>query len=225
MANRKETIDDLINASQQIGHYYRDEPPSMQSRDWEEHGIEMPPIQITIPQGHYTYATTSTPKNIKRGKWTAEEDDVIIREVNNNGNNFAARSSDQLEGRDAASVFDRWHKLLKYNPDNFGLLPKDYTSEQRKQHIKIYGKTLKYTPEEREQAIERWKMKRERRNVVPLIKYEQRKADANARKRDKGRFIGKGGKTKRKSKRRSKRRKTLIKKKKKMKKVLLGFLE
>jgi hypothetical protein len=160
----------------------------------------MPSHHITRPYGHSIYTTTSTPNVIKRGNWTAEEDDIIIREINNNGNNFAARSSDQLEGRDAASVFNRWHKLLKYNPDNFGLLPKDYTREQRKQYIDIYGNTVKYTPKEREEAIERWKKKREGRNAVQMIKYKGRQHDANARTRVKGRFVGKktskGGKTK-----------------------------
>lgn len=201
MTNRKETIDDLIKASENIGDYDIVEPPSMLSREWKEHGIEMPPHRITTPYGHHIYITTSTPNDIKRGKWTAEEDDIIIREINKNGEEiFAARSSDQLEGRDAADVFNRWHKVLKYNTDNFGLLPKDYTPEQRKKHIESYGNTVKYTPKEREEAIERWKKKREGRNAVKMIKYKGRQADANARTRVKGRFVGKkpskGGKTK-----------------------------
>jgi hypothetical protein len=188
MTNRKETIDDLIKASEKIDHYHRES---------KEHGIKMPSQQITTPYGHHIYTTTTTPNDndIKRGKWTAEEDHIIIREINNNGNNFAARSSDQLEGRDAASVFNRWHKVLKYNTDNFGLLPKDYTPEQRKQHIEIYGNIVKYTPSEKKQAIERWKKKREGRNAVQMIKYKGRQNDANARTRVKGRFVPKGGKT------------------------------
>ena len=200
MTKRKETIDDLIKASEKFSDYDIDEPPSMLSREWKEHGIEIQPQKITKPYGHHIYTTTTRPNVIKRGKWTAEEDDIIIREKNNNGNNFAARSSDQLDGRDAASVFDRWHKVLKYNTDNFGLLPKYYTPEQRKQYIEIYGNTVKYTPEEREQAIERWKKKREGRNAVKMIKYKGRQAEANARTRVQGRFSGKnpskGGKTK-----------------------------
>jgi len=211
---RKGTIKDLIDASsEKTGDYQNDDlsgqtqhQESMQSREWKDHRIEIP------PQGSYMPKTR--PTNTKQGvRWTAEEDDIIIREINNDKKRFAARSSDKLEGRDATSVWNRWNHVLKDNTDLYGLLDNDYTPEQRKHHIKTYGTLVKYTPEERKQSIKRWKEKKQKRNASNDNRYKVRKYNANTRKRVKGRFASKEG-GKRKSlnkKRKTKKRKWSLK--------------
>jgi hypothetical protein len=245
---RKGTIKDLIDAaSEKTGDYQNDDlsgqtqhQESMQSREWKDHGIEIPPQGSYMPKTRQTqhqesmqsrkwkdhgieippqgsYMPKTRPTNTKQYvRWTAEEDDIIIREINNDKKRFAARSSDKLEGRDAASVWNRWNHVLKDNTDLYGLLDNDYTPEQRKHHIKTYGTLVKYTPEERKQAIKRWKEKKQKRNASNDNRYKVRKYNANTKKRVKGRFASKeGGKKKgRKTKIKSlkKRRKTRSKK-------------
>ena len=243
MTNRKETIDDLIKASEKIGDYDIDERPitrrqtqSQESRPnyiksnkWKRWTADEDDIIIReINNNKNNFAARAAEqlegrdaesikaywfKVLKKkhpntsvrsyGQWTAAEDDIIIREMNNNKDKFAARASDQLEGRDANVIMNRWNNVLRYNTDKFGLLPKDYTPEQRKQHIEIYGKTVKYTPEERKQAIERWKKKHEIGNASNVTRYKHLQERANASRRVKGRFVAKdpskGGKTKKRT--------------------------
>jgi hypothetical protein len=219
---RKGTIKDLIDAaSEKTGDYQNDDlsgqtqhQESMQSREWKDQGIEIP------PQGSYMPKTRPTKQGVR---WTAEEDDIIIREINNDKNRFAARSSDKLEGRDATSVWNRWNHVLKDNTDLYGLLDNDYTPEQRKHHIKTYGTVVKYTPEERKQAIKRWKEKKQKRNASNDNRYEARKSNANTRKRVKGRFASKEGGKKEGGKKKG--RKTKIKSLKKCRKTKIKSLK
>lgn len=70
---------------------------------------------------------------------------------------------------------------------------------QNKDKVKItskYQRPEPYTLSERNEAIERWRMKRERRNASSDNRYKGRQDYANSRKRFKGRFIPKGGKIK-----------------------------
>jgi len=192
-SDNKGTIQDLINASEEIGSYHYHDP------NWGTGG----PVPVPVPSFYRRGPTID--RMIPRYQ-TAPSSPIpstpspISTSTSSSPRYQTAPSSPIPEGRkklreeqeDPNSSLISPVPFSYYDPDQGHLISNTNIPVHRK-----YPQPEPYTLSERNEAIKRWKAKKAKDSYgAKRLRYQVRKDTADGRKRVKGRFIPKGGKTK-----------------------------
>lgn len=220
-SDNKGTIQDLINASEHIGSYHYDSnwgplpgPVPSFYRGGPTIDRMRPRPPSPPPPSSISTSTSSSPNYHTAPSSPITEGRKKLREEPEDPNpSLISPVPFSDTGETISNPTNVRHRLFQYpnsnqtpavtfeesdrpfeTPSSPSPIPEG--SQNKDKITSKYTRPEPYTLSERNEAIERWRMKRERRDASSDNRYKVRQDFANSRKRFKGRFIPKGGKTK-----------------------------